>query len=320
MARPLRIKYTGAWYHVMNRGRRKDLIFFSDSDYKMFMEVLKEAVQMFCLEIHAFALMPNHYHILIRTPLGNISRAMRHINGVYTQKINNKYKKEGSLFRGRYKSILINKEEYFLELVRYIHRNPSKAGLENILGEYEWCSHRMYMKEAIREEWLKDEEVLKSFSKYKKEARRKLEAFIKEEVPKGLFKKLESVKWPTILGDKEFKKKIERYIKGEEIKQTEIPEYEIFRKKDKIEDENLNQFLCNKQEILSAKGSRKLLDKRRAIIFVLKEKTLKSNRALSDIIGNITGARISQIYKIALKDVIKKEGCYKEVKRYLKEI
>lgn len=84
--------------------------------------------------------MPNHYHLLIRTPRGNISRIMRHLDGVYTQYINKQYHYDGSLFRGRFKSIVTEKEHYLTELVRYIHRNPLKAGLEGILGEHAWTS------------------------------------------------------------------------------------------------------------------------------------------------------------------------------------
>jgi len=127
MSRPLRIEYSGAWYHVMNRGRRREKIYYDKKDYEQFLKVLEETSSLFSVEIHAYTLMPNHYHLLIRTPKGNLSRGMRHINGVYTQRFNNKYKIDGSLFRGRYKSILVEEESYLLELVRYIHRNAYKA-------------------------------------------------------------------------------------------------------------------------------------------------------------------------------------------------
>ena len=104
MSRPLRIEYPGAWYHVMNRGRRREPVYVAESDYKLFLEILNQTSELFQIEIHAYALIPNHYHLLIRTPLGNISRCMRHINGVYTQKINKKYKTDGSLFRERFKA------------------------------------------------------------------------------------------------------------------------------------------------------------------------------------------------------------------------
>ena len=124
MSRPLRIEYEGAWYHVMNRGRRSDRIFDGQHDYQMFIELLKDAIELWDVRISAYCLMPNHYHLLIHTPKGNLSRSMRHINGVYTQRFNRTHGFDGQLFRGRYKSIIVDGDSYLLQLVRYIHRNP----------------------------------------------------------------------------------------------------------------------------------------------------------------------------------------------------
>ena len=142
MSRPLRIEYPDAWYHVMNRGRRREKIFSGIKDYTLFIGLLKESCYMWHVRIGAFCLMPNHYHILIQTPEGNISRCMRHINGVYTQRFNRIHGCDGPLFRGRYKSILVEAETYLLELLRYIHRNPLKAGLAESLGKsYGGCAY-----------------------------------------------------------------------------------------------------------------------------------------------------------------------------------
>ncbi|MFH1594672.1 MAG: transposase, partial [Candidatus Omnitrophota bacterium] len=225
MARPLRIEYPGAWYHVMNRGRRKERIFFGDNDKKAFLELMGDITRLFEAEIHAYALMPNHYHLILNTPRGNLSRCMRHLNGVYTQRFNVNHKIDGSLFRGRFKSILIEHESYLLELVRYIHKNPQKAGLEKKIGEYKWCSHRGYMKNNERPKWLVVMEVLAQFSNYEKEAKRRLEVFVQKEVPKDLLKRLESINWPTLLGGKEFKEKIKEKYLGEEIDVKEKPAY-----------------------------------------------------------------------------------------------
>ena len=126
MARPLRIQYPGAIYHVMNRGTNRLPTFFSDDHKQMFLGVLSDAVNTWDLRVHAFCLMNNHYHLLLETPLGNLSRAMRHIDGVYTQRFNKATGRDGPLFRGRYKSLLVQKETYFLALVRYIHMNGEK--------------------------------------------------------------------------------------------------------------------------------------------------------------------------------------------------
>ena len=145
MSRPLRIQYPGAWYHVMNRGRRGESVFVDKGDYAIFVELLKEVVDMYKMRVAAYCLIPNHYHLLLQTPGGDLSRCMRHVNGIYTQRFNRTHHCDGQLFRGRYKSILVDGDSYLLELVRYIHRNPLKAGLAKKLSDYEWSSHRAYL-------------------------------------------------------------------------------------------------------------------------------------------------------------------------------
>jgi len=148
MSRPLRIEYPDAWYHVMNRGRRSEKIFFTDTDREAFIKVLQEASELWNFRISAFCLMSNHYHLLIQTPDSNLSRGMRHINGVYTQRFNRGHKKEGPLFRGRYKAVLIDADNHVLEVLRYIHRNPLKAGIVKTPDDYSWSSHQGYMSQA----------------------------------------------------------------------------------------------------------------------------------------------------------------------------
>ena len=124
MSRALRIEYEGAWYHIMNRGAGKQIIFHNETHYNLFLKLLSEIHNRYRIEVHAYCLMNNHYHLLIRTPLANLSRAMRHINGVYSQRYNGLQKTDGPLFRGRFKSIIIDSENYLLRLSRYIHLNP----------------------------------------------------------------------------------------------------------------------------------------------------------------------------------------------------
>jgi len=122
MSRPLRVEYAGAFFHIMNRGLNRNPIFLDeDRDRALFKKTVGEAVERWKIRVHAFALMDNHYHLLVETPLAMISRAMRHIDGIYTQRFNRLHRRDGPLMRGRFKSILVQKESYFLELVRYIH-------------------------------------------------------------------------------------------------------------------------------------------------------------------------------------------------------
>ena len=140
MSRPLRIEYEDAYYHVMNRGRGRQCIFPDERYYDEYLKCLSEAHKRFGIEIHAFCLMGNHYHLLIKTPRANLGRAMRHIDGVYTQRYNRLKKTDGSLFRGRYKSIVIDASSYLLQVSRYIHRNPVelKKPLVKKIENYPW--------------------------------------------------------------------------------------------------------------------------------------------------------------------------------------
>ena len=167
MARPLRIEYANAWYHILNRGRRGELIFADTYDYIGFIDLLIDTSEQWNLSVAAYCLMPNHYHLLVQTPDANISRCMRHIDGVYTQRFNRRHECDGPLFRGRYKSILVEADSYLLTLIRYIHRNPLKAGLTDKLDHYQWSSHRGYLSKAEKWNWL--HKKFRSFNAVKKQ-------------------------------------------------------------------------------------------------------------------------------------------------------
>ena len=178
MTRPLRIEYPGAWYHVMNRGRRGENVFADSNDYEAFIVLLQESAKMFDLRVSAFCLMSNHYHLLVQTPSGNLSRAMRHVNGVYTQRFNRRRNIDGQLFRGRYKSVLVQEDSHLLELLRYIHRNPVTAHICNTVGDYLWSSHQGYISSARKWDWLHKGTLLDMFSKERNKAKRQYQSYV----------------------------------------------------------------------------------------------------------------------------------------------
>ena len=163
MSRPLRIEYPGAYYHVMNRGLAHGKVFLDDTDRERFLGLVGEMCGIWGVKIHGYCLMYNHYHILLQTPQGGLSRAMRHLNGIYTQRFNRAHHRDGPLFRGRYRAILIDAEEYFLAVARYIHHNPVEAGVVSDIGRYRWSSHRGYLDKKRCPAWLDTEAMLSRF-------------------------------------------------------------------------------------------------------------------------------------------------------------
>ena len=204
MSRPLRIEYPDAWYHVMNRGRRSEAIFQDDDDYRRFTELLQEGSAMWNVRIAAFCLIPNHYHLLVRTPDANLSRFMRHLDGVYTQSFNRSHNSDGPLFRGRYKAILVEADTYLLELVRYIHRNPLRAGLLTRLEKYPWSSHRGYLSRSKTWGWLHKEFALSVLSETKGNQAAAYREFMAEPESVELTELLAQRNFPSVLGSRAF--------------------------------------------------------------------------------------------------------------------
>ena len=223
MSRPLRIEYPGAWYHAMNRGRRSEKIFLNRKDYDTYLKILKEASKLWTVNIAAYSLMPNHYHLLINTTKGNLSRFMRHVNGIYTQLFNINNGCEGQLFKGRYKSILVDGDSYLLQLLRYIHRNPIRVKMVKHMDDYEWSSHLGYISKSKKWEWLYKDFMLSIFSENIKNQLSAYRNYMGQEDKKEIIKMLDGKKWPAIFGSDTFVESIkERYFRKK--KDKEIPE------------------------------------------------------------------------------------------------
>lgn len=205
MPRPIRIEYPNAFYHIMNRGRGRQNIFHGDEYFLSFLDCLSEVSQKFGAVIHAYCLMTNHYHLIIETPNANLSRIMRHINGIYTQRYNRLKKIDGSLFRGRFKAILIDADNYLLNLNRYIHRNPVK--LVKNLKDYKWSSYPSYLNLSSTPKWLNKAQTLevlagdKDLKIYK--------AYIEKNQNDDFIADFYSKKnLSVVMGNKDFKKKV----------------------------------------------------------------------------------------------------------------
>jgi putative transposase len=148
------LDYPGAWHHVMNRAARRAALFGDDEHAGTFLSALADVVFRFDVEVHAYAMMPNHYHLLVRSVRGNLSRAMKHLGMHVTRDINRLHRWDGPLFRGRYRSELITDDAYLLTVAAYIHLNPVRAGLARRLDQHCWSSHRGYLGLDVPPEWL----------------------------------------------------------------------------------------------------------------------------------------------------------------------
>ncbi len=163
MARPLRIEYEGAYYHVLSRGNKQQAIFLADNDRQTFLKTIARMSERFDVTIIAYVLMDNHYHLLIRTNRPNLSKSMQWLGTTYTTIFNLSNFQVGHLFQGRFKSILVENEAYLLQLSYYIHRNPLRAGIVERLIDYPWSSYPAYAYNRRCPDWLKTDLLLSQF-------------------------------------------------------------------------------------------------------------------------------------------------------------
>ncbi len=204
MSRPLRIEYPGAWYLVLNHGRKTIDVFRGSSDYQRFVELLRESANLWNVEITAYCLISDHYHLLLKTPEGNLSRCMRHINGLYTQRYNKVHDVDGPLFKGRFKCVLLPSDQYLLEMVRYIHREPVRRGLVESIDDYPWSSHPGYISSAKKWDWLNKEFILSMLADGRRDRIRIYRQFMETQDSEEILKLFSKKKLPAIAGGDDF--------------------------------------------------------------------------------------------------------------------
>ena len=206
MSRAWRIEYEGAFYHLLSRGNERGDIFVDGQDRQRFLDTIEEMSQRFEIDIFAYVLMSNHYHLLLRTRRANLKKAMHWFGTTYTQRFNWRHFRSGHLFQGRYKSIIVQNDTYLLQLSYYIHRNPLRAGIVKRLADYRWSSYRVYAYDRKAPKWLCTDLILSQFegeADRHKSYREKIQKYAQEE------KRLcEDLRHGFILGSKQFVAKI----------------------------------------------------------------------------------------------------------------
>jgi REP element-mobilizing transposase RayT len=236
MTRPLRIQYPGAFYHITSRGNERKAIFKSIKDREKFLSYLETATERYNARIISYCLMDNHYHLFLKTPEGNLSQIMRHINGAYTTYFNTKRQRSGHLFQGRYKAILVEADEYATELTRYIHLNPVRAGVVEDPAVYPWSSFKYYIGLKKSPEWLVVNFILDAFGRTYSTAYKAYRDFVNALVKQEYESPLKEVFASTILGSLDFINYIQKNYLDSDKNNRDIPALTKLAKKRAIEE------------------------------------------------------------------------------------
>ena len=292
MTRPLRIQYENALYHIMSRGDQKRKIFLTPKDYEKFLEILLEAKHKYGFFLYAYALMDNHYHLLLETPHGNLNKIMHTINSAYPNYFNKKNKRVGHVFQGRYKAILVEKDIYLKTLIQYIHQNPLRKNLANDLSEYPWTSYRDYIS---KNEYLIDcQWMIKRFGNKKSEALKYLLKFMCEPIKKD--DKHEPYAG-LIMGSEKFIKTTLCTIAEEKL------DIQIGNRRSLADHDKTNRILreLEREFEMDVKDFKSMKFQRNPIrnfgIYFLKKYSNLSNQEIGDIFGGISLSGVSKSAK-----------------------
>jgi REP element-mobilizing transposase RayT len=209
------MEYPGGIYHVTARGNAGTAIYLDESDRGTFLDLLGREVEQQGWRCFAFCLMDNHYHLLLQTPEANLSRGMRRLNGVYTQRFNRRHRRTGHLLQGRFKSIVIDKDSYLKELCRYVVLNPVRAGMVRSTKDWRWSSYRVTAGQTNTPKWLDVQAVLALFDTERKTACQLYRRFVSE--GKGASSPWQAVKGQIFLGDEAFLEEMQRRLRGQTI-------------------------------------------------------------------------------------------------------
>lgn len=288
MARPLRIEYPNAFYHIIQRGIERRDIFIDDKDRIRLLEYIDSCYTAYHAIIHTYCLMRNHYHLIIETPDANLSKVMHYLNTSYAAYFNTKYKRSGPLYQGRFKAILVDKDEYLGRLSRYIHLNPIRAHLVKDPIEYQWSSYKYFVLSPTAPAWLDMDTILSAFDRDRAKARRQYKDFVLDGTGKEDEDIAENARNGFILGGEEFLSFVRMNFIEKREDDSEIPQLRKMRKVIALED------------VARVIGGMFLPDKRlrrRLTLFAMRKYTPFSLKEIAVFCGNIGDTGVSQAYK-----------------------
>jgi putative transposase len=294
MARPLRIQYEHAFYHITGRGNERKMIFLSKADHDKFKVYLKEAQDRYGFILHAYVLMGNHYHLLGETPQANLSAIMHFISGSYTTYFNKKRNRSGHLFQGRYKAILIDRDSYLLELSRYIHLNPVKAHMAEKPEDYIYSSYAAYTSPQ-KEDIVTRDLIWAMISRNKNNAPQLYQSFVEEALSGEKEDPFKDLYAGIVLGKKSFIKDALSLLNPDSLQKDDTSSRRSLKTQVSMEEiiEIISHtFGVPEEQIVNKKGLYRNL-----ALYVIRRSTGFTNREIGRFFGNISYSAVTKIYQ-----------------------
>ena len=293
MARQWRIEFPGAFYHIISRGNGRQDIFLSDRDRQAFIALLHEVSDRYAIDIGAYVLMDNHYHLLLRTREANLSRAMQWFGTTFTRRFHNHNHTSGHLFQGRFKSLLVENDAYLVQLSCYIHRNPLRAGMASRLADYPWSSYPYLAYKKKPPAWLRTDLILGRFDTANRHAayRRKVELYSDQDG-----KLWNDVKHGLVYGSQNFIEQLkEQFL--DDRKSAELPQHNrllLDADPQALAQQAAAGFSLDLETIRHTRRiSRQAKEQRDMLIYFLWETGKLSNQSIATLLG-LTYSNISR--------------------------
>jgi REP-associated tyrosine transposase len=311
VARPLRIEYEGALYHVTARGNEKRKVFFSRKDYEKFKEYLANAIEKYGFILHGYVFMTNHYHLIIETPEKNLSKIMHYVNSSYTTYTNIKRKRNGHLFQGRFKSIVVDRDSYLLELSRYLHLNPVRANMAGKPEDYPYSSYGCFTA-ATDDKLVTTKTILEMISSNPDKARDKYISFVESATGKEVESPFKKVYGGIILGNVNFIKDVLGKIEDEQLEKEETSNRRSLRAS-RLPEEVISAISSHygiaPEEITNAGQS----DVRKICLYLLKKHTSAANREIGEMLGCMGATAVAKAYQRFTDDLTTNPRLKKEL-------
>jgi REP element-mobilizing transposase RayT len=295
MARSLRIQYDGAFYHVTARGNEKRRIYFSNADYEKFKYYINRAQEKYQFLLHCFVLMVNHYHLVIETPFANLNSIMHYINSSYTNYVNRKMKRSGHLLQGRYKAILIDHDSYLLELSRYLHLNPVRAGIVQRPEDYPYSSYVSFIGKRSDENICRDF-ILGMVSQHEKKAMQAYRNFVEHAMGTHLDNPLQKIHGGVIAGERSFVTNALGKLAKLDLSDDDIANRRALRSRytpDEIMEKLSLIWNVDRNIIVNdtIRGYRSIA------IYLMKKYTGLTNKEIGQVFGNLSYSGVSKVYR-----------------------